>query len=402
MTRRFKDETLCLIGGYEKETQLKHQCFAPPLYQTVTYPLPSGEKAHAFFDDNDPYTQFIYSRRHNPTTDFLEKRLTLLEGAADTLCSSSGMGAIHLISTFFLDRSGAECVWSNRVYSRSFETFARALPAYGVACHMVEEPTDLNQWDAKLKKGVKMAFLESPTNPGLLVLDIKKIAEICRDRGVHLVVDNTLATPVATKPVELGASVSVESTSKYISGNGTVLGGSASVARAEWIEAMRRSNNANYGASPSPFNSWLCLMGLETLSLRMARHTENALAVARFLAGHPKVAQVNYPGLEEHPQHELAKAQMRGVYGGLLSFCLKDQSWSRVFAFLDALKLVVLAIHESAARSIVTHPASTNFFNMSKEELERAGVPRGLIRLSVGLESLDDLLEDLEEALRHA
>ena len=402
MSRRLKDETLCLIGGYEKESQLRHQSFTPPLYQTVTYPLPSGEKAHAFFDDNDPYTQFIYSRRHNPTTDFLEKRLTLLEGADGTLCSSSGMGAIHLISTFFLDKSGTECVWSNRVYSRSYETFARALPAYGVKCHMIDDPTNLDQWEAKLKKGVQMAFLESPTNPGLLVLDIKKIAEICQARGIHLVVDNTLATPVATKPIELGADVSVESTSKYIAGNGTILGGSASVTNRDWLEAMRRTNNANYGASPSPFNSWLCLMGLETLSLRMARHTENTLAVARFLAKHPKVAQVYYPGLPEHPQHELAKVQMNEVYGGLLSFCLKDQGWDKVFAFLNSLKLVVLAIHESAARSIVTHPASTNFFNMSKEELERAGVPQGLIRLSVGLEHIDDILEDLEEALAKA
>jgi len=402
MSRRLKDETLCLIGGYEKESQLRHQSFTPPLYQTVTYPLPSGEKAHAFFDGNDPYTQFIYTRRHNPTTDFLEKRLTLLEEADGTLCSSSGMGAIHLVNTFFLDKSELECVWSNRIYSRSYEIFARALPAYGIRCHMITDPVNLDQWEAKLTKGVKLAFLESPTNPGLLVLDIRKIAEICRARGIHLVVDNTLASPVATKPIALGADVSIESTSKYISGNGSLLGGSASMADRRWIEAMRRSNNINYGASPAPFNSWLCLMGLETLGLRMAQHTENALAVAKFLAGHPKVAQVNYPGLAEHPQHELARIQMNEIYGGLMSFCLKDQSWDKVFAFLNALELVVLAVHESASRSIVTHPASTNFFNMSKEELQEAGVPPGLIRLSVGLEHIDDILTDLEEALAKA
>ena len=190
----------------------------------------------------------------------------------------------------------------------------------------------------------------------------------------------------------------MESVSKYISGNGTVLGG-ALVTQREWVDEIRRSEYVNCGMAPSPFNSWLCLLGLETLHLRMVRHRDNAMKIAVFLESHPKIARVNYPGLKSHPQHDLAQKQTNGLYGGLLSFSLKHKSMEKAFTFLNSLQLVIMAIHENTTRSIIMHPPSTNFAELTDEEMEKAQIPKSLIRLSVGIEHVDDLIEDLDQAL---
>lgn len=395
--KRLRDETIGIMGGYEKETAVKYNSFAPPLFQTVSYPLADSEAGRRMYDPDDPYTNFVYTRRNNPTNDIFEKRMALIEGGEAGLACSSGMAAIFQASSPFL-HAGARCVISNRVYTRAFELFTKTFAKNGVEVVVVQDPTNLDEWESKVTADTRLMYVETPSNPGLVVSDLKTLGGISRAKGVPLIVDNTLGTPVAVKPLELGAEVVVESVSKYIGGNATLLHG-VLVGKKAFIDEVRRGEYLQYGGAPAPFNSWLSLLGLETLTLRMERHTANALAVARFLNDHPKVGQVNYPGLESHPQHELAKAQMNGVYGGLLSFCLKDQALARAHTLMDSLELIIQAIHESAARSVICHPPSTNFADLSLEELAAADIPPGLIRLSVGIEHIDDLLADLDAAL---
>jgi cystathionine beta-lyase/cystathionine gamma-synthase len=391
------DESLSILGGFERARAISEKSLSPPLYQTVSYPLESAKTASRIFDKKDPYMDYIYTRRHNPTTDIFEERMALLEGGQVGLATSSGMSAIFCIASYLLEQ-GAECVISNRVYTRVFELFTRTFVKFGVKVHVVDDPTDLSAWEEKIDKRTRLIYVETPSNPGLVIADLKKLSEMANSYDVPLIVDNTLATPVSQKPLKLGATAVIESVSKYITGNATTLGG-VLVTRKDWIDEIRRTEYLQYGMAPSPFNSWLSLLGLETLKLRMIRHTENATKVAEFLANHPKVAAVRYPGLRSHPQHELAKKQMNGLFGGLLSFSLHDGSEEKAFAFLDSLRTITHAIHEGSSRSVICHPPSTNFADLTHEELEKAQIPESLIRLSVGLENENDLIEDLAQAL---
>jgi len=289
-------------------------------------------------------------------------------------------------------------VISNRVYTRVFELFTKTFSKFGVKVHVVNDPTDPSEWEEKVTRATRLMYVETPSNPGLVVADIRKLSKIAERCDVPLVVDNTLATPISQKPLILGAAAVVESVSKYITGNATTLGGIL-VARRDWIEEIRRTEYLQYGMAPSPFNSWLCLLGIETLKLRMIRHSENAMRVAEFLENHPKVARVNFPGLQSHPQHALAKKQMNGLYGGLLSFSLKDEKMERAFTLLNALRTITHAIHEGSSRSVICHPPSTNFSDLTDGELAKAQIPRSLIRLSVGIENPDDIIDDLQQAL---
>ncbi|MGH7499873.1 MAG: trans-sulfuration enzyme family protein [Gemmatimonadales bacterium] len=395
--RNLHQETLNVIGGYEKVTAGEYRSLAPPLFQTASHPLDSAEAGQRIYDPKDPYMDFVYTRRNNPTNDILEKRMALIEGGEAGLVTSSGMAAIFTVAASLLQQGG-ECVISNRVYLRCYDLFMRTFARFGVTAHVVDDPTDMGEWQEKIHEGVRFAYIETPSNPGLVITDIRRLCDIAGKHGVPVIVDNTLATPVSQKPLELGATVVIESLSKYISGNATMLGG-ALVTNKAWVDELRRTDYVNCGTAPSPFNSWLCLLGLETLHLRMTRHSENGMKVARFLEDHPKVARVNFPGLPSHPQHELAREQMNGLYGGLLSFSLKDERMESAFSFLNSLQLIVIAIHESAARSIVTHPPSTNFAELTDEEMRKAQISKSLIRLSVGLEHIDDLLADIDAAL---
>jgi cystathionine beta-lyase/cystathionine gamma-synthase len=396
-TTKLHDETVALIGGYEKSEALRYNSFSPPLSQTVTFPLESAETARRSFDRADPFLTHVYTRRSNPTNDIFEKRLALLEGGEAALATSSGMAAVYLIANHLLE-AGAACVVSNRTYSRVYEIFTQELPKFGVITQVVTDPTDLKQWREKIDNRTRFLYVETPSNPGLVIADITALANLARGHGIPLIVDNTLASPVATKPLALGAAAVIESVSKYISGNATILEGGL-ICRADWIEAIRRTSYVRQGMTAAPFNSWLALLGLETLALRMARHTANALKVAEFLQDHPKVGQVNYPGLKSHPQHELAQRQMQGLFGGVLSFVLKNQDVKKTYSFLNSLGIITLAIHICATRSMVMHPASTNFADLKDEGLAQADIPPGLVRLSVGLEHADDLIQDLDQAL---
>jgi len=393
--------TLQVMGGYGLDKSVAKESLAPPLAQSVAHPFESAEKAEWVFDTEANYEEYgglqgyIYTRENNPTLDIFEDRVALLEGGGGALATSSGMAAISMAALFELE-AGDEIVVSNHTYTCSFELFSRTLPRFGVETKVVDKPHDLSQWDELVTKDTKFMFVETPSNPVLYVGDLEKLAELADSYGTKLMVDNTIATPILQKPLEMGADVVIESVSKYMSGNGTILGG-VIVGDDPYIQEMRRLEYIQYGNAMAPFNAWLSLLGLESLDMRMEKHSENAMRVAEYLEDHEGVAGVNYPGLESHPHHELAKRQMEG-FSSLLSFEL-DGDKEDAFEFLNSLELIPTATHEGSSRSVICHPASTIFHRLTDEELADAGISKSLIRLSVGIEGLTDIIDDLDQAL---
>jgi cystathionine beta-lyase/cystathionine gamma-synthase len=389
------------MGGYGLEASVKRESLAPPLAQSVAHPFESAEKAEWVFDTEANYEEYgglqgyIYTRENNPTLDIFEDRVALLEGGGGALATSSGMAAISLVALFELE-AGDEIVVSNHTYTCSFELFSRTLPRFGVETKVVDRPHDLSRWDEAVTKDTKFMFVETPSNPVLYVGDLEKLTEIADSYGTKLIVDNTIATPVLQRPLEMGADVVIESVSKYMSGNGTILGG-VIVGDDPYIQEMRRLEYIQYGNAMAPFNAWLSLLGLESLDMRMKKHSENALEVAEFLENHDMVKRVNYPGLESHPHHELAERQMED-FSSLLSFEI-DGTKEDSFEFLNSLELIPTATHEGSSRSVVCHPASTIFHRLTDEELEDADISKSLIRLSVGIEAPSDLIDDIDRAL---
>ncbi|MCF7891089.1 aminotransferase class I/II-fold pyridoxal phosphate-dependent enzyme [Candidatus Bipolaricaulota bacterium] len=393
--------TLQVMGGYGLEKSVERESLAPPLAQSVAHPFESAEKAEWVFDTEANYEEYgglqgyIYTRENNPTLDIFEDRVALLEGGGGALATSSGMAAISMAALFELE-AGDEIVVSNHTYTCSFELFSRTLPRFGVETKVVDRPHDLAQWEEAVTNDTKFMFVETPSNPVLYVGDLEKLAEMADSYETKLIVDNTIATPVLQKPLEMGADVVIESVSKYMSGNGTILGGVV-VGDDPYIQEMRRLEYIQYGNAMAPFNAWLSLLGLESLDMRMKKHSENALKVAEFLEDHERVNRVNYPGLESHPHHDLAKKQMKD-FSSLLSFEI-DGAKEDAFEFLNSLELIPTATHEGSSRSVVCHPASTIFHRLTDDELLDAGISKGLIRLSVGIEAPGDLVEDLDRAL---
>ncbi|MBS3812879.1 aminotransferase class I/II-fold pyridoxal phosphate-dependent enzyme [Candidatus Bipolaricaulota bacterium] len=393
--------TLQVMGGYGLEQSVEAESLAPPLAQSVAHPFKSAEHAEWVFDTEANYEEYgglqgyIYTRENNPTLDIFEDRIALLEGGGGALATSSGMAAISLVALFALE-AGDEIVVSNHTYTCSFELFSRTLPRFGVETKVVDHPEELSQWEEMVTENTEFMFVETPSNPVLYVGDLEALAGLADANGTKLIVDNTIATPIIQRPLEMGADVVIESVSKFISGNGTILGG-VLVGEDEFIQEIRRLEYIQYGNAMAPFNAWLSLLGLESLDMRMKKHSENALEVARFLEDHSAVEKVNYPGLESHPGHELAKRQMDG-FSALLSFAI-DGGKEEAFELLNSLELIPTATHEGSSRSVICHPASTIFHRLTDEELEEAGILKNLLRLSVGIESADDLIKDLDRAL---
>jgi O-acetylhomoserine/O-acetylserine sulfhydrylase-like pyridoxal-dependent enzyme len=392
--RKFHFDTNSVIGGYELDKTVKYNALAVPLFQTVAYPYHNSKEAEEVFDPYSGVNGFIYARRNNPTVDIFEKRIAKLESGEWALATSSGMSAIALLG-FHLARGG-EVVLSNRVYACTFELYTRYLSEMNIKTKIIMDPSDFTAWEDAINKNTRFIYIETPSNPGLFIANIEKLAQIAHEHNIPLVVDNTLATPALQRPLEQGADIVIESASKYISGNATVLGG-AIIGEKEMLEKMRRQEYIQFGSALSPFNAWLMLLGLESLSLRMEKHSNNAIKVARFLEGHKNIVKVNYPGLESHPQHELAAKQMSN-FGSLMSFETAGNS-EDAYAFLDALKFIPNVTHEGSARTIACHPWSTNFGRLTKEEKIEAGISDTLIRLSVGIENPDDIINDLDQAL---
>ena len=335
---------------------------------------------------------FEYSRTGNPTRNALEECLAALEDARHCLAFSSGLGAETTL--MLLLNPGDHVVYMEDVYGGTFRLFDKVLKRFGMTFTAVDA-SDVDQVEAAMTDKTRMVWLESPTNPLLRVVDIDAVSEVAHSRGAMVCVDNTFATPYLQQPLHLGADVVVHSSTKYIGGHSDVVGG-AMMTNSDELEKQLRFHQNAVGAVPSPFDCWLLLRGVKTLALRVERQSENALEIASALAGHEAVKRVFYPGLDAHPNRAIAGRQMR-MFGGMVSFEVADEATA--FRTLERLKIFALAESLGAVESLAEHPARMTHASIPASERQRAGVGDGLIRLSVGVEDVADLIADLENAL---
>jgi O-succinylhomoserine sulfhydrylase len=352
----------------------------------------NAEAAEARFKNEAP--GFVYSRYENPTVQMFEQRMALIEGAEAARGTASGMAAVNAALTCQL-KAGDELVSSRAVFGSIAYIVNDLLPRFGVKTTMVDG-TDLAQWEKAITPRTKVVFLETPANPTLEVIDIEAVAKLAHRHGARLVIDNVFATPVLQKPLQLGADIVVYSATKHIDGQGRCLGGVV-LGPKSFIEDELSPYLRHTGPALSPFNAWVLLKGLETLELRVARHVENAAKVADALAAHKNVVKVLYPGRADHPQHALALRQMQAG-SNMVAFCPKGGK-EGAFRFLNALNLIDISNNLGDSKSLITHPATTTHQRLSAEEKARLGITEDLLRMSVGLEDAQDLIEDLVQAL---
>ncbi|MHA1686652.1 MAG: O-acetylhomoserine aminocarboxypropyltransferase/cysteine synthase family protein [Candidatus Heimdallarchaeaceae archaeon] len=389
-TSKWKFDTLCVHAGHDVLTT---GTIAPPIYQSVAYPYESAEYAAKLF--RYEIEGYMYGRMDNPTNEMFEKRIAALELAEKALATSSGMAA-EFLSCFELLKTKNEFVTSAIIYGGTNQLFTNTFLSMGKKVKFVFHPEDLEEWKEAISSNTAFLYLETPSNPNLFIGDITELAKLAHEHEIPLIVDNTVATPALQQPIKLGADIVVHSATKYLSGNSTCISGVVASSE-EYIDRLRAGEYRNIGPSISPFNSWLLLLGLETLSLRMSKHSHNALVIAEFLEDHPKVIEVNYPGLTSHPQHKLAKRQMKG-YSALLSFVTKGELQD-ARKVIDAFGLIVHTGHLGTTKTLATHPAFTTHQQLTKEEREAIGIKDTMIRLSIGIEDEEDLIEDLDRAL---
>ena len=422
-----KFETQSVHAGYKPDPTTK--AMAVPIYQTVAYAFDSAQHAADLFDLKVPGN--IYTRIMNPTQDVLEQRVAALEGGIAALAVASGQAAItYAIQT--IAESGDNIVSASTLYGGTYNLFAHTLPQYGIETRFADG-RDPQSFAALIDEKTKAVYIESIGNPLGNVTDIAAIAAVAHAAGVPLIVDNTVPSPYLCRPIEHGADIVVHSLTKYIGGHGTSVGGcivdSGKFLWAEHKERFKRLNEPdvsyhgvvytealgpaafigrarvvplrNMGAAISPMNAWLIIQGLETLALRMDRICENTLAVARYLQAHEKVEWVEYAGLPEHVDHAIAQRLMGGRASGLLTFGVKGGRPAGE-RFLDALDLFTRLVNIGDTKSLATHPASTTHRQLSPEELAKAGVKEETVRLCVGIEHIDDIKDDLAQALEKA
>ena len=364
----------------------------PPIYQNSTFRFTTAaECAEAFRDEESGY---VYTRWGNPTQEVLEKKLAVLEAGEAALATASGMGAVSIaLLTALAD--GGHVVAMENLYSATFQILSEELPRFGIETTFVDA-TDPSEIERAIRPDTKVVYLESPTNPLLKLIDLRASAEIAKAHDVTSIIDNTFATPCGQQPITLGIDVVVHSMTKYLSGTGAVIAG-ALIGQKAFITRAKEGALRNFGAVISPFNAWLTLQGITTLPLRFARHCENAVQVAAFLEAHPAVAWVRYPGLPSHPQHELAKHQM-DAFGGMITLELKGGRAAGEH-LVDRLQRCALAVSLGDVRTLICHPASTTHSHVPAEIRQQIGIADGLVRISVGLEDVEDILADLEQAL---
>jgi len=366
------------------------------MFLTSGFVYSSAEEAEATFLGQRE--RYIYSRYGNPTVSMFEKRLAALEGAEHCQATASGMSAVYT-SLIGLLQSGSRVVASRALFGSCFVILSDLLPRFGVKVDFVDGP-DILAWDKALSTPCDVVFLESPSNPTLELIDIAHVSGLAKQAGAKLVVDNVFATPLYQKPLELGADVVVYSATKHIDGQGRVLGGAILCAEDLFREAYQPYIR-HTGPSMSPFNAWVLTKSLETLSLRVDAQSDAAMALADWLEKQPSVASVRYPGHASHPQHALAKRQMK-KFGTVLAFSVKDTGEggkAAAFKMMNKLQLIDISNNLGDSKSLITHPATTTHRALSEEARLAVGIDAGLVRLSVGLEHVDDLRSDLERAL---
>lgn len=367
------------------------------LFLTTAYVQPDAETSARKFSASEDFT---YSRTSNPTVRSLEARLAALEGTEAAIATSTGMSAILLLAMGVL-KAGDHVVCSRSVFGSTINLFAKEFGKFGVETSFVSQ-TDLAEWRAAIRPATKLFFAETPTNPLTEVCDIRALADIAHEAGAILAVDNTYSTPALQRPAEMGADIIMHSATKYMDGQGRVMAG-ALCGPNKWIRDVFGPILRTVGMTLAPFNAWVVLKGLETMALRMKAQSEQALAVARWLEARPEVARVYYPSLASHPQHDLAMRQQSGQGGAVLSFELKADSSeaARAAAFhvIDSTRVVSIATNLGDTKTIITHPATTSHGRLTEAQRQAAGIGQGLIRLSVGLEHVDDICDDLLRGL---
>jgi cystathionine beta-lyase/cystathionine gamma-synthase len=356
----------------------------PPIYQTATYVLEKVGRNRGF----------DYTRASNPTRQMLEENLAALEGGRRAVAYASGLSAVDAILRLF--EPGDHIVSTDDVYGGVYRLFERILSRYGLRFTYVDS-TDPKKVERAITKKTRMVWIETPTNPLLKVTDLEAVGAICRRKRILCGVDSTFATPALLRPFEFGADLVMHSTTKYLSGHNQIIGGAVVVNDDGLFERLKFVQKA-VGAVPSPFDCWLVLMGVKTLAIRMARHSENGMTVARFLEAHPKVKRISYPGLESHPQHQVARRQMR-AFGGMISFELKG-GIPAGRKLMNSVRLCSLAESLGAVETMVTHPATMTHAEVPKRDRLARGLTDGLVRVSVGIEHPDDIIDDLKQAMR--
>lgn len=421
--RKYNQETIALHGGQVVDPATNAR--AVPIYQTTSYNFNDADHAADLF----ALREFgnIYTRIMNPTTDVFEKRVAELEGGVGALATASGQAA-ETFAILNICNAGDEIVSATSLYGGTWNLFAYTLPKMGIKVHFVD-PVDPENFRKAITPKTKAIYAETVGNPKLDTLDIEAVAEIAHAAGIPLIVDNTLPSPHLMNPIKHGADIVVHSATKFIGGHGTSIGGvivdsgnfdwangnfpgfttpdpsyhglvySEALGNIAYIIKARVTLLRDIGAALSPFNAFLLLQGLETLHLRTERHSDNAAAVAKYLENHPKVSWVSYPGLKSHPAHELAqKYHHRGQYGAIVGFGIKGGAQAGK-NFINNVKLFSLLANVGDAKSLVIHPATTTHAQLTPEEQERAGVTADFVRLSIGVESVDDIIWDIDQAL---
>jgi methionine-gamma-lyase len=362
-----------------------------PIYETSTFVFENAEQGAARFAGKEE--GYIYTRLGNPTIRALEKNVAALENGEDARACASGMAAINT-AVMSMVKMGDHVVATDCLYGGTVKLFLSILSKFGVEFTLVDSSNETNV-EAAIRKNTKLVYLETPSNPTLKLTDIRAVAKIAKNHNVLTMVDNTFMSPYFQRPLELGADVVIHSLTKYLSGHSDVVGGII-VGSNTFIKALDPTLKTT-GATLGPFEAWLTLRGIKTLPLRMERHNENALKVAEFLESHPKIGKVYYPGLKSHPQHELAKRQMSG-FGGVICFEVKGGLEAGV-KLMNSVRLCTLAVSLGAVETLIEHPASMTHAIVPKEEKLKAGITDSLVRLSVGIEDVEDIIEDLRQAL---
>lgn len=385
--------TLAVHGGGMQDLS-KIKPVSMPIYQSSEFVFNSAEHGAAVMSGQEP--GFVYSRLGNPTCQDFEKRLALLEGTDDGLSFASGMAAIAAI-VFTYCRPGDNIVSSAPIYGGTFGLFKDLLPKMNIEIIYVPANDIHNLLDKKINDRTKLVYLETPANPTLDVVDLAETIKAAKARRITVAVDNTFATPCLQKPIQMGADIVMHSATKYICGHGDTTGGVVVASQAE-IDRMKPIAYKNLGGSMAPFTAWLMSRGLQTLPLRVERHSQNAMIIAKFLEKHPKLEKTCYPGLESCPSHAVAKKQMSGGYGGVLAIDIKGgREAGRKFQ--NSLKLCKLAVSLGSVDTLVTHPASTTHLSYSETDLAALGMTPGFVRIAVGIEDPQDVIEDLDQAL---
>ncbi|HDI51824.1 MAG TPA: aminotransferase class I/II-fold pyridoxal phosphate-dependent enzyme [Bacteroidetes bacterium] len=389
--RKMNFATICVhgSGGVDALTG----AISVPIYQSSTFAFKNAKQGADIFAGRKE--GYFYTRLGNPTQAALEREIAFLEKGESALATSSGMAAIT-ITILTAVKAGDNLVTSNMLYGGTHLLFKQTLPNLGITVRKVD-PSDPQNVAKAIDKKTKLVFIETPANPTLKIFDIAALARVAHQRGVQLAVDNTFATPYFQRPLQLGADIVIHSATKYIGGHGDTVAG-VIVGKKEFIKRARNEVNRDIGAVISPFNAWLLLRGLKTLPVRMERHSENAMKIAKYLSFHPKVNWVSYPGLRTHPQHELACRQMDG-FGGMISFEIKGGKKAGE-TLMNSVKLMTLAVSLGDVDTLLEHPATMTHSSYSLEELHEVGVTEGMVRLSVGLEDVNDLIDDLSQALK--